>query len=153
MELCISYYNMYTMRNALIVEDFKIIANMWETLLLEEGFTQIYISHNSDDIEQFIQQNQTEIILMDINIPSSKNGISLTESLLSIQKDLKIIMLTIHNDPSIIKKSFEAGAKAFITKNSGIKEIKKAIKLVQSGKRYLREESLIYAELVQNYLN
>lgn len=153
MELCISYYNMYTMRNALIVEDFKIIANMWETLLLEEGFTQIYISHNSDDIEQFIQQNQTEIILMDINIPSSKNGISLTESLLSIQKDLKIIMLTIHNDPSIIKKSFEAGAKAFITKNSGIKEIKKAIKLVQSGKRYLCEESLIYAELVQNYLN
>lgn len=153
MELCISYYNMYTMRNALIVEDFKIIANMWETLLLEEGFTQIYISHNSDDIEQFIQQNQTEIILMDINIPSSKNGISLTESLLSIQKDLKIIMLTIHNDPSIIKKSYEAGAKAFITKNSGIKEIKKAIKLVQSGKRYLCEESLIYAELFQNYLN
>lgn len=153
MELCISYYNMYTMRNALIVEDFKIIANMWETLLLEEGFTQIYISHNSDDIEQFIHQNQTEIILMDINIPSSKNGISLTESLLSIQKDLKIIMLTIHNDPSIIKKSFEAGAKAFITKNSGIKEIKKAIKLVQSGKRYLCEESLIYAELFQNYLN
>lgn len=153
MELCISYYNMYTMRNALIVEDFKIIANMWETLLLEEGFTQIYISHNSDDIEQFIQQNQTEIILMDINIPSSKNGISLTESLLSIQKDLKIIMLTIHNDPSIIKKSFETGAKAFITKNSGIKEIKKAIKLVQSGKRYLCEESLIYAELFQNYLN
>lgn len=153
MELCISYYNMYTMRNALIVEDFKIIANMWETLLLEEGFTQIYISHNSDDIEQFIQQNQTEIILMDINIPSSKNGISLTESLLSIQKDLKRIMLTIHNDPSIIKKSFEAGAKAFITKNSGIKEIKKAIKLVQSGKRYLCEESLIYAELFQNYLN
>lgn len=141
------------MRNALIVEDFKIIANMWETLLLEEGFTQIYISHNSDDIEQFIQQNQTEIILMDINIPSSKNGISLTESLLSIQKDLKIIMLTIHNDPSIIKKSFEAGAKAFITKNSGIKEIKMAIKLVQSGKRYLCEESLIYAELFQNYLN
>ena len=117
MELCISYYNMYTMRNALIVEDFKIIANMWETLLLEEGFTHIFISYNSDDIEQFIQQNQTEIILMDINIPSSKNGISLTESLLSIQKDLKIIMLTIHNDPSIIKKSFEAGAKAFITKN------------------------------------
>ena len=148
MELCISYYNMYTMRNALIVEDFKIIANMWETLLLEEGFTQIYISHNSDDIEQFIHQNQTEIILMDINIPSSKNGISLTESLLSIQKDLKIIMLTIHNDPSIIKKSFEAGAKAFITK-----KIKKAIKLVQSGKRYLCEESLIYAELFQNYLN
>jgi DNA-binding NarL/FixJ family response regulator len=141
------------MRNALIVEDFKIIANMWETLLLEEGFTHIFISYNSDDIEQFIQQNQTEIILMDINIPSSKNGISLTESLLSIQKDLKIIMLTIHNDPSIIKKSFEAGAKAFITKNSGIKEIKKAIKLVQSGKRYLCEESLIYAELVQNYLN
>lgn len=153
MELCISYYNMYTMRNALIVEDFKIIANMWETLLLEEGFTHIFISYNSDDIEQFIHQNQTEIILMDINIPSSKNGISLTESLLSIQKDLKIIMLTIHNDPSIIKKSFEAGAKAFITKNSGIKEIKKAIKLVQSGKRYLCEESLIYAELFQNYLN
>jgi DNA-binding NarL/FixJ family response regulator len=141
------------MRKALIVEDFKIIANMWETLLLEEGFTQIFISHNSDDIEQFIQQNQTEIILMDINIPSSKNGIMLTESLLSIQKDLKIIMLTIHNDPSIIKKSFEAGAKAFITKNSGIKEIKKAIKLVQLGKRYLCEESLIYAELFQNYLN
>lgn len=153
MELYISYYNIYTMRKALIVEDFKIIANMWETLLLEEGFTQIFISHNSDDIEQFIQQNQTEIILMDINIPSSKNGITLTESLLSIQKDLKIIMLTIHNDPSIIKKSFEAGAKAFITKNSGIKEIKKAIKLVQSGKRYLCEESLIYAELLQNYLN
>ncbi|MBP6090056.1 MAG: response regulator transcription factor [Crocinitomicaceae bacterium] len=140
------------MRQALIVEDFKIIANMWETLLLEEGFTHIYISYNCEEIEQYMLTNHPEIILMDVNLPSSKNGIELTETLLTIRKELKIIMLTIHNEPSIIKKSFEAGAKAFITKNSGIKEIKKAIQKVQNGERYLCDESFIYKDYIRSYL-
>ena len=67
------------MRKALIVEDFEIISDMWKSLLLEDGFTAVYVTHNAEAIENYINNNTPEIILMDMNLPLGKNGIEMTK--------------------------------------------------------------------------
>jgi DNA-binding NarL/FixJ family response regulator len=137
------------MSKALIVEDFKLISDMWKSLLLEVGFTDVFVTYCFEDVENYINASSPEIILMDLNLPTSKNGIEMTSWLIEQNKTLNIIILTIHNDPSIIKRAFEAGARGFVTKNSGLKEIKVAIQKIMGGEKYLCQEALQYSYLLK----
>lgn len=138
------------MSKALIVEDFKLISDMWESLLLEVGFTDIFVTYCFDEVENYIKTTSPEIILMDLNLPTSKNGIEMTSWLIDQDKRMKIIILTIHNDPTIIKRAFDAGARGFVTKNSGLKEIKVAIQKILDGEKYLCQEASQYNYLLKS---
>jgi DNA-binding NarL/FixJ family response regulator len=138
------------MSKALIVEDFKLISDMWESLLLEVGFSDIFVTYCFDEVENYIKTTSPEIILMDLNLPTSKNGIEMTSWLIDQDKRMKIIILTIHNDPTIIKRAFDAGARGFVTKNSGLKEIKVAIQKILDGEKYLCQEASQYNFLLKS---
>lgn len=128
------------MKRAVIIEDFELIAGIWKTILEDLGYSEIEIIRHADEVESKVLEFLPEIILMDINLPGSKNGIELTEALLKKNKDLKIMVLTIHTDPSFVQNAINAGAKGYVTKNSSITEIKKGISEIVNGQTYLCEE-------------
>lgn len=128
------------MKKAVVVEDFKLIADIWKTVLTEMGFENIEIVGNSDAVIGKVEEIQPDIILMDINLPGSKNGLELTEILLNKNRDQKVIILTIHTEPTYIQKAINVGAMGYVTKNSSITELKTAIETVLNGKVYLCEE-------------
>lgn len=128
------------MKKAIIVEDFELIASIWKSILTEEGFEQVEIIRHADDVEEKALALNPDIIFMDINLPGKKNGLELTESLMGQNETLKILVLTIHTEPSYIQRALNAGAKGYVTKNSSIAEIKTAVKDILSGKTYLCNE-------------
>jgi DNA-binding NarL/FixJ family response regulator len=128
------------MRKALVVEDFKLISEIWKTVLLEMGFERVEVINNSDDVEDYLLNFDPEIILMDINLPGVLNGIELSESIIKKDKHRKILILTIHTEPTYIQRAMEIGASGFITKNSSIPELKKAIAEILAGNTYICEE-------------
>lgn len=128
------------MKKAVVVEDFKLIADIWKTILIELGFDSIEILNHSDGAEKFIIEFDPEIVLMDINIPGGMNGLEITESLQQINQDLKILILTIHTDPTFVQRAKDIGARGYVTKNSSIGELKKAINEVLNGNFYLCDE-------------
>jgi DNA-binding NarL/FixJ family response regulator len=130
---------------AIIVEDFKLIAQAWKKILEKtELFSEIHLLNDAESIEQVIEKLNPDLILMDVNLPHSKNGIEITRNLIKKNPDLKIIILTMHNEPVYVKKAKEAGAKGFVTKNSPLIEINKAIEEVIKGNEYICEEILEY---------
>ena len=130
---------------AIIVEDFKLIAQAWRKILEKtELFSEIHLLNDAESIEQEIEKLNPDLILMDVNLPNSKNGIEITRNLIKKNPDLKIIILTMHNEPVYVKKAKEAGAKGFVTKNSPLIEINKAIEEVIKGNEYICEEILEY---------
>ena len=133
-------YNKGKVKKAIIVEDFELIADIWKTILEDIGFTEIEIIRHADEVESKVLEILPDIILMDINLPGAKNGIELTESLINQNDTLKVMILTIHTDPSYVQNAIKVGAKGFMTKNSSITEIKKGISEILSGKIYLCEE-------------
>jgi two-component system invasion response regulator UvrY len=133
-------YKIEKVKKAIIVEDFELIADIWKTILEDIGFTEIEIIRHADEVESKVLEIIPDIILMDINLPGAKNGIELTESLIKQNDSLKVMILTIHTDPSYVQNAIKVGAKGFMTKNSSISEIKKGISEILSGKIYLCEE-------------
>lgn len=126
---------------AVVVEDFKLIAQAWEKILVKSNhFTDIHLLFDADEIEKKIEFLNPELILMDVNLPNSQNGIEITERLLKKNPNLKIIILTMHNEPIYVQKAINAGAKGFVTKNSPLPELSLAIENVLNDQEYFCKE-------------
>ncbi|MBI1836607.1 MAG: response regulator transcription factor [Flavobacteriia bacterium] len=126
---------------AVIVEDYKLIAQAWARILEKSQlFSDVHLFFDAEGLEQNIEKLNPEIILMDVNLPNSKNGIEITKKLLAKNPNLKIIILTMHNEPIFVQKAIDAGAKGFVTKNSPLIEISTAIENVLANKQYICNE-------------
>jgi len=131
--------------NAIVVEDYKLIADMWGELLKDSGrFNHIEVLYTPKDLITQIERYNPAIILMDINLPGSKNGIEITKTITTNYPSVKVIILSMHDEPGMVKRALNNGALGYITKNSPIAEMKKGIDQVLKGETYLCKEVAKY---------
>ncbi|KLU79589.1 response regulator [Aliivibrio fischeri] len=71
---------------------------------------------------------------------SGIGGLEATKKILRFNPDVKVIVLTIHTENPFPTKVMQAGAAGYLTKGAGPDEMVNAIRMVQSGQRYLSPE-------------
>jgi hypothetical protein len=81
---------------------------------------------------------QPDVILLDIQMPIM-DGIATLPEIKALYPDIKVIMLTMHNDHSMITKLMELGANSYLTKNSDSEIIHQAIKTVYEQEFYFNQ--------------
>jgi DNA-binding NarL/FixJ family response regulator len=123
--------------NAVIIEDFSLIAEAWKEVLEGMGFNKILIFESEVGVFLGVEEIKPELMLIDINLKGRSNGIEITQKIREANKDVKIIILTMHLEPFFVKSAFEAGANGFVTKNSPIDELRLAINTVLKGEKYI----------------
>ncbi len=128
------------MKTALIVEDFRPIAEIWAKTLKGEHYENYKIIDNTDFAEDEIAQLNPNIVLMDINLKGRRDGIETTADLMQSNPDLKILVLSMHGQPHMMEKAIEAGARGYITKSSPLSELKLALQLIEKGEIYICEQ-------------
>lgn len=74
-----------------------------------------------------------ELILLDLELSDGEWGLDIAKRVKSDYPDVKIIILTIHDQKHIIKESFKVGVDGFLSKTSGLAQLGKAIESVKSG--------------------
>lgn len=128
------------MKSALIVEDSKSIAEIWRMTLCSEGFESITILDNGHEVEKKVLQLIPEIILMDINIIGELDGLELTSRISKMEKNIPVLVLTLHDEPEILRRAIHSGANGFVVKSSPLNEIRQAIQTLLTGNDYICEE-------------
>lgn len=83
-----------------------------------------------------------DVMLLDINMPKV-DGLKVIEQLKADNIDIKIIVLTVHNEIDYLLKAIELGVDGYIVKDSDLEDLKKAISCV-----YYDNESYIQPELI-----
>ncbi|MFK7864021.1 MAG: response regulator [Pseudohongiellaceae bacterium] len=83
-----------------------------------------------------------EILLMDARMPGI-GGIEATLRLLKLYPDLKVIAMSSVASGVIPSQMLRSGAKAFITKNIGVDELLKSIRVVNGGQHYVTADAAI----------
>src|SRR4030095_14099499 len=81
-----------------------------------------------------------DLVLMDVEMPGM-DGITATGKIAESYPGVKVLMLTMMNNPATIRQSIAAGAKGFVYKNASEEELKEAIEKVMAGQLYLSEEA------------
>lgn len=76
-----------------------------------------------------------DLVLMDISLPGM-SGIQTTQVITKQYKQVRVLMLSMHNNEDYILRSVEAGAYGYILKDSSSDEMIKAIRTIASGEKY-----------------
>lgn len=95
-------------------------------------------AENGMQLLNLVKFLQPDVILLDIQMPIM-DGIATLPEVKKIQPDIKIIMLTMNDDVSMISKLMEIGANSYLTKNSDSETIYEAIKTVYTNEYYFNE--------------
>lgn len=120
----------------LIADDHQIIIDGIQSLLADEpAFQVIGTAGNGREAIDFLKLLQPNIILMDIDMPVL-NGIEATKIIKADFSDVKVIILSMHNESGLIKTLLQAGADGYVLKNADKAELVEAIIMVQGGKSY-----------------
>jgi DNA-binding NarL/FixJ family response regulator len=93
--------------------------------------------HGQDLLEKLEYLNP-DMIIMGINMPVL-NGLDTLPILKEKYPAIKVIMLTMYNDPTMICKAITLGANAYLIKTSECEEIYKAIMVCRNQWLYLNE--------------
>lgn len=99
----------------LVVEDEALVALDLQLGLEKEGYNVIGPADNFDDAVKLFRENEVDIVLMDIQIIGTKDGVDTATALLQI-KQVPIIYLTAFTDGAIIDKIKKTYPAAFLAK-------------------------------------
>lgn len=124
-----------------IVDDhYMVVEGIRSLLQNEKGIEWAGHAMNAASCLAFLQRQQPDIILMDINLPD-KNGIDLCKEVKEKYPSVFIIGLSTFNQQSFIQKMMDSGASGYVLKNATQEELMEAISVVIKGKIYFSDEA------------
>jgi len=85
---------------------------------------------------QAAEKLQPDIVVLDIAMPQL-NGLDAARHLKPAMPTVKLIFLTMNEDPELVGEAFRAGASAFLLKQAAAFELSAAIEQVLKGRSYV----------------
>lgn len=126
--------------NIVIADDFAPVREIWKIILKSDPRIEIVGEcANGKEVLETLENVDTDVVLLDINM-SPINGFEASERIREKYEHVKILGISVHNDPSYAKRLMEIGAHGFIPKTSRKEEMIQAILQVYEGVHYVSEE-------------
>jgi len=107
-------------------------------------------AHTGKDALQMTLDKRPDLVILDITMPDMY-GIEVTRKIKAKFPDVRILILSMHLDLRMIIEVLQAGADAYILKDSEPSELITAVKNVLEGKMYL--SSKVIKLLVKDYIS
>lgn len=119
-----------------ILDDHKLVRKGFCLILNSiPDFNVLVETDNEATIVELIKTDCPDILLLDISMPET-NGLDLITKFLKLNKDLKIIMLTMHKEGEYIIKAVKNGAFSYLLKDVEPDELETAIRSVNDNNKY-----------------
>jgi len=138
------------MINAVLADDHEIVRKGIKGLLEDDGLIKV-IAEASDGAEAVnkVGELQPDILITDIRMPLV-DGLDTTLEVREKYPNVRILVLSMHDDEDFILKSVEYGADGYLLKDTSKPEFLKAIDIIMSGQKYFSGD--ISSILVKSYL-
>lgn len=107
--------------------------------LLELDDNLVVVDEAADGIEAIekVEAEKPDVLLLDINMPNM-NGIEALKNIRQKGLDVKVLILTIHNEVEYLMKAVEVGCDGYVLKDSDSNLLKKAIYTIHSGEQFVQ---------------
>ena len=80
--------------------------------------------------------NKPDVVVMDVVMPG-KSGIEGMPAVLQAVPDVKVLVLSMQDDPRYVREAFEVGASGYVLKEAADTEVVGALRAVAAGERYV----------------
>jgi len=131
--------------SVLLVDDHRILLEGVKSLIQDPFEVKATAASGHEAIE-LLKNQEFDVLITDYQMPEL-TGLELVKVARAAQPDIKIIVLSMHDDPAIVKELLRSGALGYILKKDTHKNLTEALAKVIEGKRFLSDE---IAELLIN---
>jgi len=106
--------------------------------MIEEMAGLKVVGEVSDGVEllNLLEKLTADLIILDISMPRL-SGIKATQEIKKIYPDVKILILTTHNDKEYLHHAFSSGANGYLLKEDSGRELYSAIEKIRRGEIYI----------------
>ncbi len=119
--------------NILIVEDHELTRFGLKTTFDGVDYVEdIYEAESAETAINLFSNYKIDVVIMDLGLPKM-NGIEATKQIHAMNKDVKIIILTSHNDEHEVLDSLKAGANAYCSKEINPQRLVQVVQSVADG--------------------
>lgn len=119
--------------NVLIVEDHELTRFGLKTTFDGVDFVDtVFEAEYAQKAIDIFNNNKIDLIIMDLGLPNI-NGIEATKKIRAKNKDVKIVILTSHNDEKEVLESLKAGANAYCSKEINPTRLAEVVHSVLDG--------------------
>jgi DNA-binding NarL/FixJ family response regulator len=109
-------------RKVLLVDDHDVVRRGLKDMLRDTGFDVCGEAENGQEgVEQTLRL-KPDLVLLDMSMPVM-TGLQAAAAIRRLSPGTKIIMVSMHDSPLMVKEAHAAGADAYITKTSAGKEL------------------------------
>lgn len=120
-----------------IAEDHELFRKSLEIALSQNPNLEVLWScADANQFKILFEKQKPNLILIDIGLPFI-SGIDLTKTIKQSNNDIKVVMLTAHNENDIVLKALQAGADAYCTKEISFEKLNDVLKTVMDGAIWL----------------
>jgi DNA-binding NarL/FixJ family response regulator len=126
----------------IIADDHKMIREGIKQLLeLNDEISVIDMASDGEECISLVKKRNADILLLDINMPV-KNGLETLEEIKKLKINIKVIILTVHNEVDYLLRAIEIGANGYVLKDAGATELINAIKIVMNDGSYIQPDMI-----------
>jgi DNA-binding NarL/FixJ family response regulator len=120
-----------------LADDHPIVLGGLRTLILTEPDLEV-VGEASSGLAalKLLRQEQPDVAVIDISMPEL-NGIRLIRRASTEASNVRILVLTLHEDQAYLKQALDAGARGYLLKRSAAENLIQAIRAVLVGGLYL----------------
>jgi len=133
----------------LIADDHALFRDGLKALLVAGEFEIVAEVENGQDAIREARRLHPDVAIVDIGMPGL-NGVDAAREVLRVSPGSKVIVLTMHKDHIYIAESLRAGARGYVLKSRGAKELLEALREIVRGGIYLSPG--LSQEVVESFL-
>lgn len=105
-------------------------------LMLQSDFEVVATAADGGAALEMIQLLKPDIAVLDISMPNM-TGIEVADELKNNGSEVKVLILTVHDDPDYVRAVLNAGAAAYVLKSHMAVDLKAALSAVIAGKIFI----------------
>jgi len=125
------------MTRLLLVDDHRLMREGLKQLFaLVDGIDVVDDAINGAQALERLSKGGIDLVLLDMSMPGIC-GESLIKRMRNCYPELRILVLSMHNDPQVVQRAIKAGANGFACKDSYSDALLAAIRKVAAGGRYI----------------
>ena len=127
------------MKKFLLVDDHMVVRSGIKNILADiYNPSEIYEAANGESAEEKLKERSYDLIMLDIQMPGT-DTLGLMEYINITYPDAKVLMFSMSAENIYARRFMKAGAYGFISKESPLEEITRAISVILNGKKYISE--------------
>ena len=116
----------------IFIEGLKVVLNRCE----EMRFEVVAEIGTGNGLIKLLERQAADLILLDLNL-QDMDGLEVLSTMKKRGLKVKVIAMSMYDEPKIVKSAFKAGAYGYVLKSTVVREFYQAIKTVLSGETYM----------------